>query len=554
MAVMISTVLLLSLIAVISGNQTNNPYFKGYHTTKIGISNIGGTKETVKLFGADYNLRVYRGIPYAEPPVGKLRFKSPVPKAVPDGYNAIGFGDSCVRIRRITDFCTNITLITDPMYHTRQSEDCLYLNVYSPADASPTKLKAVLVFFQKCGGWMMADGQQHNGMVLSALGDIIVVTFNYRVGAFGFLSTGIKGTGANFGLQDQHEVLRWVNSNIGYLGGDKDRVTIFGMQSGGVDVIFHAGVIGRAIGWFRRVIVSELSAANSVPVVPSYVENPGEHARLLANFTDCNKSEITNVAETEALFDCLRTKTPSEIFQASLKVATVSAVAHRDIPMFPIWGPSIDGELITFDPSLFYNPPGYRYRTPKTADILLGVRNTDHDFFDRLLIESGFFFAANLTPPVTKLPEKILKANILPRFFNRLKNRDYVVKAALQEYFADLPPAGSFDSMRKVRFQDMCHDIFSYSSILGLAKRQAQSTRGKTFVYHFTQDDPTPSQGQTLARSQEQTYVFGDIVLVDVTKKVRPNVTMDPKEKITKLDKDLTLAMINYFANFIKFG
>ncbi|XP_064623204.1 carboxylesterase 1E-like [Lineus longissimus] len=553
MAIISGTVLVLSFIALTWGDQTKNPYFRKYHSINLGNKSIGGTEETINAFGTDYNLRNYRGIPYAEPPVGKLRFKPPVPKVLPDGYNATGFGDSC--LQNSPDLVKNDTLITDPMYHTKQSEDCLYLNIYSPADASPTKTKAVLVFFQARGGWVAAAGHQHNGMVLSALGDIIVVTFNYRLGVFGFLQTGVKGSGANFGVQDQQEVIRWVSSNIQYFGGDKDRVTIFGIRTGCVDVTLHAAFIGKTEKLIRRVICSGKTAASSIPTGLEISDNPGRASMLLAEFTGCKERAITSVAETERLFECLRGKTAAEVFQASLKVAR--KVLEPNSTETPPWGPSVDGSIIKFHPSVYYRTLDPRYQPQPTLNesVLIGIRYVDGAIWNRIFEERLIFFsAANLTPPVTKLSETVLKTILLPRLFIKLKNRDRVAKASFQEYFAGLPSDASYDTVRKDRFTEMIQDLLSSSGLIGIARIRARVQNGRTFMYHFTQEDPTLFQGQTLSRSLEQTYVLGDIALVNTTMNVRPNVTMDTTENITSVDKDMTIAMINYFANFVKFG
>lgn len=163
----------------------------------------------------------FKGIPYAEPPVGSLRFRNPVPHGGWSGVrDATEHGEHCPH---------NGWFGLD----VGGDEDCLFLNVYTP---NLTGRRAVMV-------WI------HGGSFASGSGDswvygpdhlvndnVLVVTINYRLGVLGFLGTGDGAAQGNYGMKDMVEALRWVRNNIGAFGGDPNRVTVFGESAGGVAV------------------------------------------------------------------------------------------------------------------------------------------------------------------------------------------------------------------------------------------------------------------------------------------------------------------------------
>jgi para-nitrobenzyl esterase len=190
--------------------------------------------------------RQFLGIPYAEPPVGELRWAAPKELSVkPKRFVAREFGSVCVQPASTANFTPKPG---DPM---RGSEDCLYLNVYSSPDRRP--MKPVMVWIHG-GGFVTGSGGAYDAHVLAEKHDAVVVTINYRLGALGFLSHPALGEeSGNLGLMDQQMALRWVRRNIAAFGGDPKRVTIFGESAGGMSVCFQLlspaskGLYSRAI-------------------------------------------------------------------------------------------------------------------------------------------------------------------------------------------------------------------------------------------------------------------------------------------------------------------
>jgi para-nitrobenzyl esterase len=192
----------------------------------------------------------FLGLPYAAPPTGSLRWRPPQPV------------DSWHGVRDATQFAPSCPQSTDPSNVAAPpppfSEDCLYLNIYTPNLSDSARVgRPVLVWIH--GGGLNADGgRNYDGTKLAADG-IVVVTINYRLGALGFLAhpaLAVRpgGSTGNYGLMDQQAALRWVQRNIERFGGDPHDVTIAGESAGGLSVLAHLVSRGSR-GLFQRAIV-----------------------------------------------------------------------------------------------------------------------------------------------------------------------------------------------------------------------------------------------------------------------------------------------------------
>jgi para-nitrobenzyl esterase len=205
--------------------------------------------------GADSDVRVFKGIPYAAPPVGDLRWRAPKPAAKWEGVRtADKFGANCMqRTPNGGGFPPN----GGDRSATEMNEDCLYLNVYTAARSANDK-RPVMVWIHG-GALVSGSGAIYEGEDLAAKG-AVVVTINYRLGAFGFFAhpeltkESDRNASGNYGLLDQVAALEWVRKNIGAFGGDARRVTIFGESAGSWSVNFLTasplakGLFQRAIG------------------------------------------------------------------------------------------------------------------------------------------------------------------------------------------------------------------------------------------------------------------------------------------------------------------
>jgi para-nitrobenzyl esterase len=183
----------------------------------------------------DGSVHAFKGIPYARPPVGALRWRAPEPPERWDGErDATSFGPACVQPERPENAITFLG-------HERQSEDCLYLNVWTGA-ASPSERRPVIVWIH-FGAFLMGSGAGflYDGEALAKAG-VVLVTLNHRLGRFGFFAhpeltaEAPYGAAGNYGLLDQIAALRWVQRNIAAFGGDPDCVTLMGQSSGSSSV------------------------------------------------------------------------------------------------------------------------------------------------------------------------------------------------------------------------------------------------------------------------------------------------------------------------------
>ncbi len=190
------------------------------------------------IFGiATDSMRVFHNIPYAAPPAGDLRWRAPAAvqpwTGVRDGSE---FSASCPQ--KVTQDQKTVKPVI--------SEDCLYLNVWTPARNNGEKLPVMVFFHGGAYGITAPSGSldYYNGSSLADQG-VVVVTVNYRLGAFGFLAhpelaaESSHNTSGNYGIMDQQAALRWVQKNIGAFGGDPAKVTIFGQSAGGTSTLIH---------------------------------------------------------------------------------------------------------------------------------------------------------------------------------------------------------------------------------------------------------------------------------------------------------------------------
>lgn len=200
--------------------------------------------------GADGTIRIYRGIPYAAPPVGDLRWREPQPAA-----NWTGARDGSQFASR----CMQTQVFADIVFRDKGiNEDCLYLNVWTPKDAGKKKLGVMLWFYG--GGFTAGAGDEprYDGEVLAKKG-VIIVECNYRLGVFGFFShpeltkESSHHASGNYGLIDQAAALDWVVKNIAAFGGDPKNITIGG-ESAGSFAVSAQMASPLAIGKFQKAI------------------------------------------------------------------------------------------------------------------------------------------------------------------------------------------------------------------------------------------------------------------------------------------------------------
>jgi para-nitrobenzyl esterase len=239
------------------------------HQVRIQVETACGPVQTYAATGIAAQAAAFRGIPFAEPPVGNLRWKPAQNKTTcwQGVFNATESAKPCIQF-----FTSSVQ---------GQSEDCLYLNVYTPITSVGALPEAgsLPVMFYIYGG-SLTSGQTSDidfGPLATDL-NVVIVNVNYRLGLLGFLAHPLltqhdsRNTSGNYGFTDQAQALRWVNENVAGFGGDPTRVTIFGQSSGGTSV-YALMAMPEVKGLFHRAYSMSGSPNMSMPLTRAYVQN-----------------------------------------------------------------------------------------------------------------------------------------------------------------------------------------------------------------------------------------------------------------------------------------
>lgn len=434
-------------------------------------------------------VRVFKGIPYAAPPIGELRWKAPQPLKAWDGVRtATEWGPRCVQTDRLGDL--------DPL-NKRMDEDCLYLNVWTPA-TSPDALLPVMVWIHGGSNLNGAGSQpEYDGTNLANKG-VVVVTINYRLDIFGFLAhpelTKESGTNSsgNYGLLDQIAALRWVQKNIRVFGGDPSRVTIFGESAGSFDVsLLMASPLAKDL--FVRAIGESGGALTPIAAFGPKPLQIGEQDGI----------KFAQSVGVNSVSD-LRAKSAQELLDAVVKNPITYGLGV------------VDGYVVPEHPALIYKQ-GKQNHVP----LLVGW-NADE----------GSYFAGRI-----KLESPSYVERVRAQF---KENADNIL---------ELYPPGSTPESERASFNALLGDeIIAYGS-WAWAERAATGGKSPVFRYYFTRRPPgapqevsvNPIVAPGVYHSAEIYYVFNNL-----------HVMKD--WPWSSEDRRLADATSSYWTNFAKTG
>jgi para-nitrobenzyl esterase len=412
--------------------------------------------------GEGKDVQVYKGIPFAAPPVGDLRWKPPQPVKAWASVRACNeYGPSCPQQN-----------LLERLYGQKlgpTSEDCLYLNLWGPAKKSNEKYP-VMVWIHG-GAYTMGSGSSraYDGEALARQG-VILVTINYRLGPFGWFAhpslskeSGHNSSG-NYGLLDQIAALQWVKRNIAAFGGDANRVTLFG-ESAGAGSVCYLMASPLAKGLFHRAIAESGSAfgANRHLRETWYGQEPMEKmGERIAHDLGCDKEKETLAA--------LRLKSAEEILNGS-SMTTALFFSNEGNRFSPI----VDGWVIPDDPGAIFEA-GRQHNIP----LIVGT-NAD---------EGTIFMLSLQIKSVEEYRE--------------------LVRKMYGEYADDvlaLYPVSSASEIRNALNRNLTESRF-ISGARYFARAQSK-LNPKTFVYHFTRVSPDPRRSMLGAfHASEIPYVF----------------------------------------------
>jgi para-nitrobenzyl esterase len=397
--------------------------------------------QTVKVEGGllqgtvEDGLRIYRGIPYAAPPVGDLRWKAPQPVSKWEGIKAADqFGRACIQTNKA------ISNLPEP------SEDCLYLNVWTPAKNANEKL-AVMVWIH--GGGFIAGTpaeKTYDGAWLAQKG-VVVVSIGYRLGVMGFLahpelSAGSdKHVSGNYGLLDMIAGLKWVQRNVAAFGGNPKRVTIFG-ESAGSAAVSNLCASPLTKGLFHGAIAE--SGASFAPVRAGAAIGDGVTPLAAAEKEGAdwaNTLGVSSIAE-------LRKLPPEELQAASLGKTGIT-------------GPNVDGWVFVDDQYKLYQAGRYNdvpvivgYNSDEGANFAGAVSKADHvesvrkrygPFADRLLAA----YPGGETPAEKRTARNLMRdASFGSHSWSWVRLQTKTGKSKAFFYFFDVHPDFPADSPR----------------------------------------------------------------------------------------------------------
>jgi para-nitrobenzyl esterase len=441
---------------------------------------------------ADGKVRIFKGIPFAAPPVGEHRWKAPRPAPIWQGVrDAAEFGAQCVQGQ----------IFGDISFPRPASEDCLNLNVWTPA-TGPTDRLPVMVWIHG-GGFQAGAGPEprHDGDALARKG-VVVVTINYRLGVFGFLAhpeltreSGRNASG-NYGLLDQIAALRWVRENAIAFGGNPQNVTIFGESAGSFAVSalmaspLSEGLFHRAIGQSG----AYFSAGNGTLALQPLAATEQQGVKFASSI---------NAASLAAL----RGTSADEILAAALKFQ-------------PWFTPNLDGHVLTEDVHARF-AAGRQARVP-----LLAGWNADE-------IRAGIVLGKQ------KPTAETFTADTRKRFGAQ-------ADAILAAYSATTDPEALESAAA------LASDLFIGHGTWKWIEVHAQTGRAPVYRYSFDRKIPVapdakvngvPATSRDIGarHAGEIEYVFGTLDSIR-------NVTWEAT------DRKLSDAMMAYWANFARSG
>lgn len=434
-------------------------------------------------------VRMFKGIPYAQPPVGNLRWNAPQPAKTWTGiHEATKFGPRCMQQPVFSD----MVFRSDGM-----SEDCLYLNVWTPANNNKAKLPVLVYFYG--GGFIAGDGSElrYDGESMAAKG-IVVVTMSYRLGVYGFLAhkeltkeSSNKASG-NYGLLDQAAALRWVVQNIAAFGGDPKKITIAGESAGSFSVSaqmaspLSKNLIRGAIGESGSVLSFNLAPR----IVP--LDQAEQKGKEFADSLNADSLQKLRALTTEQIQEA--TKNPWKW-------------------QFPM---TVDGHFFTESPSKTYSE-GKQAKVP----LLVGWNSE----------ESGWRSVLGNTEPT---PENYAKA-VKTRFGDKA---DEILK---------LYPANTREQVIESA-TDLAGDQFISFSTWKWADIHSKTGGKPVFRYYYAH--PRPPMKDAKANS---TPPFGAVHSAEI-EYAMGNLPTNQVFAWTAEDYKVSNLMQNFFANFIKTG
>ncbi|XP_038664387.1 thyroglobulin [Scyliorhinus canicula] len=436
----------------------------------------------------------FLGVPYAAPPTGEGRFKTPASFHWTGEWNATFYRPSCIQPGDAKAVYSTV------------DEDCLYLNIFVPKTI--TGNNSALVFFHNSAADYREKQTNIDGSYLASVGNILVVTANYRVGVFGFLSDDTEMMTGNWGLLDQVAVLQWLQRNIGYFGGSPSQITITADRSGADITSMHL-VATSGTRLFKRAMLLGGSALS--PNAVTSKKRAQEQMINLAEEVGCTTFSKTS------LLSCLRALPALTLNTAQTKLLAVSGP-------FQSWAPIVDGIYLQETPLATLSSGRHQ-----KVDLLIGSAEED-----------GLVRRAKA---IKKFGEASGKSESKTAFYQALQNSlggessNSLIKAAATWFYSLQHSLADYSAFSRA-LKNATRDYFIICPVVKMAAHWANSTQANIFMYHV----PGSLSQHSASLPSDVQLIFG--------------LPLHPESEqlFTVQERSLSLAIIQYIANFVKSG
>lgn len=485
-----------------------------------GVGQIAGEIQNVTLPGGSVStLTAFRGIPYAEAPLGDLRFAKPQPKAnFTERFDAFTFGPSCPQ-------ASSNRVVS--------SEECLYLNVFVPTTVqlpvsnNTAERLPVLVWIH--GGAFVSGGGNRQVGTLVVYGNIILVTINYRLGALGFLSTGDQQALGNFGLWDQRLAMQWVKANIAAFGGEPDQITIGGGSAGSICVTHHATYPANQ-GLFKRFI----AASGTILSVVGSRTNVGIYAKLLADRLGCNTSN------TSEIVSCLRTKNATDIVNAP-----VPGQSPFDLP----WAPTVDGDIVKQWPSDQVKwPPTQSDLTPfRSLDAMFGTTSAEGSISFQIWVRT---MAQQLNQSVTEgVSDQLFDTVIRQLLQSQKMTTDRPLVDAITYEYRDWQNPSSLPTLGQSTVDLLTDRQWFIPNVVFSRNHAVNNTRTNTYLLQYDRPNFTGIYGLSWMRGAGH-IVYESLAFGNFQPETPLNLSVQEHRVLWNTSKGI----MAYWSNFVKTG
>ncbi|NP_001357759.1 carboxylesterase 1H precursor [Mus musculus] len=500
--------ILLSLSAMAWGGYPSSPPVVNTTHGKV----LG---KYISLEGFTQPVAVFLGVPFAKPPLGSLRFAPPQP---PEPWsfvkNATSYPPMCSQDAVLGQMVNDLIINNKEKIRLRFSEDCLYLNVYTPVDLMKNTNRLPVMVWIHGGGLVVGGASAYDGRTLSAHENVVVVTIQYRLAIWGFFSTGDEHSRGNWGHLDQLAALHWIQDNIANFGGDPGSVTIFGQSAGGESVsVLVLSPLAKNL--FHRAI----SQSGVVFTSGLFMEDASSVTEQIAVTAGCKTTT------SAVIVHCLRQKTEEELLEIMQKMNLFKLDAQENTKKnYPFLPTVLDGVVLPKAPEAILAEKNFN-----TVPYIVGINKQEFGWTLPMIME--------FPPTDVKLDKKVISLFLrkLAYFFNIPEDG---IPVAIEKY-----SKGTDDPIQnRVWLLQLIGDVmFGIPSVI--VSRGHRDAGAPTYMYEFQSRPSFSSELKpktvTGDHGDEVYSVFGAPIL---------------REGSSEEEINLSKMMMKFWANFARNG